>query len=83
MASRFGESLYWTFRRGVSDCTICGISHCEHADPSYKAVLVASEPISAGEHWHEIPEGTIFGVGPDVATTTLGLVTETVLTADR
>lgn len=76
-ASRWGSSLYWTLRRGVSDCAFCGTSHCEHADETYKAVVVASEPIT-NENWQEIPEGTLFGVTPSLATVRRSLVPEQV-----
>ncbi len=66
-ASRWGNSLYWTYRVGVTDCQICGTPHCPTADDNYRSVVVASEPITE-EDWIEIPEGTVFGAGPDVAT---------------
>lgn len=66
-ASRWGNSLFWTYRVGVTDCEICGTSHCPTADETYRSVVLASEPITA-EDWIEIPEGTIFGAGPDIAT---------------
>ena len=67
VASRWGNSLYWAFRRGVPDCAVCGISHCPTADDDYRAVVIASEPIT-NEDWSEIPEGTVFGVGPGART---------------
>lgn len=73
VASRFGNSLYWTFRRGVADCSVCGTSHCEHADEGYKAVVVASEPLT-NESWLEVPEGTVFGVSAGLETTSRSLV---------
>lgn len=75
VASRWGGSLYWTFRRGVSDCAFCESSHCEHADETYRAVVIASEPIT-NEHWLEIREGNLVGVGPDLATMSRSLVSE-------
>lgn len=68
VASRWGNTLYWTFRRGVRDCAVCGTSHCPSADAGYRAVAIASEPVTA-EDWVEIPEATLLGVGPDARTT--------------
>jgi len=62
-ASRWGNSLYWTFRRQVRDCAVCGTSHCPSADYRYRAVVVASEPIT-DEDWMEVPEGSVLGVEP-------------------
>jgi glutamine amidotransferase len=75
VASRWGNPLHWNFRRGVSDCAFCGSSHCAHADEGYKAVLVASEPITE-EEWLEVPEGTLLGVAPDLTTVSRSLVFE-------
>jgi glutamine amidotransferase len=73
VASRWGNSLYWVFRNGVSDCSVCGTSHCRKAEDGYRAVAVASEPIS-DEDWTEIPEGTLFGAADDITTVTRSLV---------
>lgn len=80
VASRWGSSLYWTFRRGLSDCAFCGSSHCDHADESYKAIAIASEPIT-NEDWREIPEGSVLGVGPDLTTVSRSLVPDQVVTS--
>lgn len=81
VASRWGNSLFWTFRRGISDCAICGASHCDHADDGYKAVVVASEPLTE-EEWLEIPEGTVFGANARVETMSRSLVGEPAVTAE-
>jgi glutamine amidotransferase len=73
-ASRWGNSLYWTARKGVPDCAVCGTDHCPEADESYRAVVIASEPITT-ERWVEVQEGTILAVAPDAALTTLDLLT--------
>lgn len=75
VASRWGSPLYWAFRRGVSDCAFCESSHCDHADETYKAAVVASEPIT-NEDWVEIPEGTLFGVDNALTTLSRSLVSE-------
>lgn len=74
VASRWGNSLFWTFRRGVTDCTFCGTSHCVQADENYRAVVVASEPLT-NEDWLEIPEGTVFGANSRLETMSRSLVT--------
>lgn len=54
--SRLGRSLYYVERDGVRDCQICGFPHVHHhSETSYKALVVASEPLS-NEDWTEIPD---------------------------
>jgi len=72
-ASRWGNSLFWTFRRGIRDCAVCGISHCPPADDGYRSVVVASEPIT-DEEWLEIPEASVLGVQPGAHTVTRDLL---------
>ena len=67
VASRWGHTLWWTFRRGITDCAVCGTSHCPAADESYRSVVIASEPIT-DEDWIEVPEGSVLGVSPDAHT---------------
>lgn len=76
-ASRWGNSLYWTFRRGIRDCAVCGTSHCPAADDDYRSVVVASEPIT-DENWIAIQEGSVFGVEPGARTLIRDLVGSTV-----
>ena len=76
VATRWGNSLYWTFRRGINDCAVCGTSHCPDADADYKAVVVASEPIT-DEEWTEIPEGVVFGADSSIRTTNRSLIAGT------
>lgn len=72
VASRWGNSLHWLFRTGITDCTLCSSSHCPQAGDGYKAVAIASEPIT-DEAWKEVPEGTIIGVAPGITTATRSL----------
>ena len=72
-ASRWGNTLYWTHRRGIRDCAVCGVSHCPDADESYRSVVIASEPIT-DEKWIEVPEGTVLGVEPGAHTLTRDLL---------
>ena len=66
LVSRWHNDLYWVARHGIHDCEICGIPHIRHeVGTGYRAVVVASEPISH-EEWSEVPEGSILVVDPDV-----------------
>ena len=66
LASRCRSTLYWVRREGIRDCEICGIPHIEHEDRlSYRAVVVASEPISH-ETWDEVPDGHVLVVDGNV-----------------
>jgi predicted glutamine amidotransferase len=75
VASRWGNSLYWLFRTGITDCNFCGSSHCPQAGDGYKAVAIASEPLT-DEAWNEVPEGTMIGVTPELTTTTRSLAAD-------
>ncbi len=68
VASRWGHTLFWTFRRGITDCAVCGTSHCPAADETYRAVVIASEPITDDEDWTELPERSVLGVAPNAHT---------------
>jgi glutamine amidotransferase len=73
VASRWGNTLYWTFRRGIADCSVCGTSHCPQADTDYRSVVIASEPIT-DEDWAEVAEGSVIGVNAATRTMTRSLV---------
>ena len=73
VASRWGNTLYWTFRRGIADCSVCGTSHCPQADADYRSVVIASEPIT-NEDWTEVAEGSVIGVNAATRTMTRSLV---------
>jgi glutamine amidotransferase len=75
VASRWGNTLFWTTRDGVPDCAVCGTNHCPEADETYRAVVVASEPITE-EQWTEVPEGTILVVNEAGSVSTLDLLTQ-------
>ncbi len=60
-ASRWGNTLYWTHRRAVPDCAVWGLSHCDDVDERYRAIAIASEPIT-DEHWMEVQEGSVLSV---------------------
>jgi len=62
VASRWRHPLSWVARMGIHDCEICGIPHIQHGESAdYRAVVVASEPISH-EAWLELPEGGALSV---------------------
>ena len=76
-ASRWGNTLFWTHRRGIRDCAVCGVSHCPTADDTYRSVVIASEPIT-DERWTEVPEGSVLGVEPGAHTLVRDLLSATV-----
>jgi len=61
--SRIGRTLFYTRHEGVYDCEICGFPHIHHA-PSidYRAIDIASEPITRTDNWTTIPEQSLFHV---------------------
>ncbi len=62
VATRYHNSLYLLERDGVRDCEICGIPHVHHdRETSYRAVVVASEPITQ-EAWREVPDEHVVSV---------------------
>ncbi|MCA9193534.1 MAG: class II glutamine amidotransferase [Planctomycetales bacterium] len=68
IACRLRNTLSWVSRRGIHDCEICGIPHIHHQSTvDYRAVVVASEPISS-EPWQEIPDGTVIWVDSSLET---------------
>jgi glutamine amidotransferase len=73
VASRWGNTLYWTYRDAVADCAVCGLSHCDDAAERYRAIVIASEPITR-ERWTEVEEGTVISVGKSVTLTTRDLL---------
>ncbi|HZJ48204.1 MAG TPA: class II glutamine amidotransferase [Acidimicrobiia bacterium] len=73
VASRWGNTLYWTYRTAVPDCAVCGLPHCDDVDDHYRAIAIASEPIT-DERWVEVKEGTVLSVGDSVTLTTRNLL---------
>jgi predicted glutamine amidotransferase len=61
VGSRWQRSLHYLERTGRSPCPVCGRSHAAGAREDYRALLVASEPIT-GEPWPEVPERSVFEV---------------------
>lgn len=66
IGSRLNRSLYHLQRDHVFSCPICGKSHAHHEPTTdYQAVEIASEPVTQGEDWYEVPNGTIFQIAED------------------
>ena len=66
IGSCLNRSLFYLVRDHTYNCPICNQPHVHH-DPKcpYLAVEIASEPITHGEQWYQVPNGTIFRVGED------------------
>jgi len=66
IGSRLNRSLYHLQRDHVFSCPICGKSHAHHElTTDYQAVEIASEPVTQGEDWYDVPNGTIFQIAED------------------
>lgn len=73
IASRWKNSLWWVPRDGVRDCEICGVPHVRHqAETDYRAVVVASEPISH-EPWQELPDESLLVVNAAVRVSAMSI----------
>ncbi|GMR13708.1 MAG: class II glutamine amidotransferase [Gemmatimonadota bacterium] len=63
---RFGRTLWSVERDLVHSCEVCdGLVHLSESPSGYRAVAVASEPVTSDEDWREIPEETLYRIGPD------------------
>ena len=64
VASRFNRSLWYLCRdEFVRCCPDCGRPHVHHEPgAAYRAVEVASEPVTPGEPWRPLPEASVLGV---------------------
>ncbi|MBS9717749.1 class II glutamine amidotransferase [Pseudohalocynthiibacter aestuariivivens] len=66
IGSRYNRSLYFLHRDKVFICPICGKSHVHHsATNTYQAIEIASEPVTHGEPWKEVPNGVVFEAKDD------------------
>ena len=73
---RHNRSLWYTERRDIHLCEICGTFHTDESHRGeYHSVVVASEQITGDEVWTEVPEDHIFQLDGDykLQTTPLGL----------
>jgi predicted glutamine amidotransferase len=64
VGSRWQRSLHYLERRGPCPCPVCGRPHAAGARDDYRALIIASEPITA-EPWPEVPERSVFEVTPE------------------
>lgn len=72
-AVRYNRELHWLQRKGVHDCEICGIPHVEHReDREYRAVVVASEPLTH-ESWTHLPDQSLLVVEGDLSCRVMAL----------
>jgi predicted glutamine amidotransferase len=68
IGSRYNRTLVTLRRDKVFICPICSMSHVHHeAQNSYRAIEIASEPITKDDDWVSVPNETIFGVTEDYA----------------
>ena len=66
IGSCLNRSLFYLVRDHTYSCPICDQPHVHHdSNFSYLAAEIASEPITHGEDWYQVPNGTVFRVGED------------------
>jgi glutamine amidotransferase len=66
VGTRLNRSLWFIERSEVIHCDICGRPHVHHQPrAAYRAVEVASEPVTPAESWKGVPNATVFGIDPD------------------
>lgn len=66
VGSRLNRSLFYLQRDHEFSCPICGRPHVHHTPSTdYQAIEIASEPVTDGELWHEVPNGTLYRVAED------------------
>lgn len=66
VGSRMNRTLWFLERAEVFICDICGHAHA-HDGPvaGYRAVEVASEPLTPADPWKAVPNGTVYAADPD------------------
>ncbi len=66
VGSRVNRTLWFLERDEAFVCGICGQPHVHHpARAGYRAVEVASEPLTPGDSWKAVPNDTVYAVDPD------------------
>jgi predicted glutamine amidotransferase len=65
VGSRWQRSLHYLERTGPAPCPACGEHHAGGAPAGYRALLIASEPITH-EAWPEVPERSVFEITPEL-----------------
>jgi len=66
--ARLNRSLWFVERMDVHPCDVCGGALHVESDPGagYRAVVVASEPITRTESWTEIPDHSLFLIDREI-----------------
>ena len=67
VGSCLGRSLWFVERETVHPCEVCGgaLHVQENTGIDFRAVVIASERLTTTEDWTPVPEGSLFGIGPD------------------
>jgi glutamine amidotransferase len=66
VGSRLNRTLWYLERDAIIECAICGKPHVHHEPKTaYRAVEVASEPVTPDDPWKGVPNGTVYSVDPD------------------
>jgi glutamine amidotransferase len=66
VGSRLNRSLWFLERDEIIHCDICGRPHVHHElKTAYRAVEVASEPVTPEDPWKAVPNAAIYTVDPD------------------
>jgi glutamine amidotransferase len=61
---QFGADLWVVQRTEPYLCPHCGTRHAATTASDYRAIVIASEPLT-DEDWHPIPDGSTFGITAD------------------
>jgi glutamine amidotransferase len=75
VGSRWQRELHYLERARSAACPVCGAEHAAGAPAGYRALLIASEPITP-EPWPEVPERSVFEVTPDLRLRVLPLAAD-------
>lgn len=66
IGSRLNRSLVHLRRDHLHVCLVCGQTHVKHEPAiTYRAIEVASEPVTQDEDWITIPNGSVFAATQD------------------
>jgi glutamine amidotransferase len=66
VASRLNRSLWYLCRDAIVRCPVCERPHVHHEPgAAYRAVEVASEPVTPDEPWRLLPDASVLGVDPE------------------
>ncbi len=65
VGSRWQRTLHYAERTGRTACPVCGQAHAAAAAADYRALVIASEPIT-DDPWPEVPERSVFEVTPEI-----------------